>query len=149
MTERLHEQEGFCGPGVIQRIASCEGMAFSQSELAQIMKTTNREGTSQKNLHEGSKSIGLKAFQLKGLEIEELSTLLEHHYIVVNWMDGPNDKDDGHYSLLDRVENGIVYLNDAVMPVNEFEEKWYDFEEGKRVDRWSLIVWKKMGSLHL
>ncbi len=143
MKEMLHEKSGWCGPGVIQRIASYEGMAFSQSELAQIMKTTQEEGTSQKNLHEGAKSIGLKAFQLKGLEIEELSTLLEHHYIVVNWMDGEDEKEDGHYSLLDRVENGIVYLNDAEMPVKEFEEKWYDIEEdGNKIEKWAMIISK-------
>lgn len=143
LTKKLHEQPGFCGPGVIQQIASYEGIAISQSELARIMQTTIQAGTSQKNLHEGAKSIGLKAFQLKGLDIEELSTLLEHHHIVVNWMDGENEQEDGHYSLLDRVENGLVYLNDATMPVNKFEERWYDFEEGERVNRWSLIVWKR------
>lgn len=143
MKERPHEQSGWCGPGVIQQIASYEGMTFSQSELAQIMQTTIQDGTSQKNLHEGAKSIGLKAFPLKGLDIEELATLLDNHYIVVNWMDGENEDDDGHYSLLDRVENGLVYLNDNTVPINEFEEKWYDFEEGKRVNKWSLIIWKK------
>lgn len=147
MKEIQHEQTGWCGPARLQFIASKEGIAYSQVELARLMSTSEEEGTSQENLHKGAKEIGLEVFQLKGLGIEELSTLLDNHYIIVNWMDGPNDLGDGHYSLLKGVENGLVYLDDAVMPIPEFEGKWYDLEDGKRVDKWSLIVWKRKGAV--
>lgn len=143
MKEKLHEKPGWCGPGVIQRIADYEEMAFSQFELAEMMGTTNEEGTSQENMLKGAKQIGLEAFPVKGLGIEELSTLLDNHYIIVDWMDGEDDNEDGHYSILEKVEDGKVYLKDAEMTAEEFEKKWYDIDGGVKSVRWAMIIWKR------
>jgi len=143
MKERLQEAEGWCGPGVLQWVAKQEGLSFTQSELAEVMNTSVKDGTSHEQMVEGLKYIGLKGFPLEGLRIGELGILLKDYHVIVNWMSGPNDADDGHYALIDKVENGIVYLNDATIPIPDFEKNWYDIEDGKRVNRWALVVYKR------
>ncbi len=143
MKERLHEQEGFCGPTVLQWVAKEEGIIKTQTELAELMGTTNKDGTPPDKMVECAKKIGLTAYPAKGADIESLGELLDNHHIIVDWMSGPNENDDGHYSELEKVDKGMVYLKDATMTVEEFDKRFYDIDDGKRSDRWAMIIWKR------
>jgi ABC-type bacteriocin/lantibiotic exporter with double-glycine peptidase domain len=138
-----HEKEGWCGPACLAWIAQQEGLFYTQAQLARIMGTTSEDGTSHEQMIRGAQEIGLRVFRLQGHHIEGLSELLPTHHIVVNWMDGPNDNDDGHYSILKDFVNGLVHLEDRVLDAEKFNEKWYDSEKEGRVDRWAMIVLKK------
>ena len=138
----MREQIGYCGPDVVQQIAHKEDIFISQSELADVMRTTNQEGTSHLGMLMGVRELGLKAFKVVGLKIEELKDFLPHNYVIVNWIDGGDELEDGHYSILTEVSDK-VYLNDYEMNIDEFEKKWYDFDRGKRVDKWALIIKKQ------
>lgn len=136
-----HEQEGWCAPACIQFIAQQEGLYFEQTQLAQILETSHEEGTSHEHMLSGAKRIGLKCAQVQGQRIDALAEVLPEYYVVVNWMDGPNNESDGHYSIMKSVENGIVNLQDGSMKIEEFERKWYDLEmDGTRIDRWAMII---------
>lgn len=63
--------------------------------------------------------------------------------VIVNWMDGKDELNDGHYSCLKEVGKDKVYLEDKTVDLEEFEKNWYDIEDGKRVNRWALIVYKR------
>ena len=143
MKEIYYEQEGWCGPSVLQWVAEQERLDFTQSRLAEVMGTTNKEGTSHPQMVEGLKHVGLKGFTLEGLRIEELGILLKDHHVIVNWMDGEDEENDGHYSVLKEVREDKVYLEDKVINIEDFERKWYDIVGGKRVNRWALVVYKK------
>lgn len=137
-----HENPGWCGPACIQYVALLEGLHYTQSQLARILQTTHEDGTSHEHMISGAKFIGLKVARIEGQRIEALAEILPQYHIIVNWMDGPNDADDGHYSILKEVKDDMVTLGDRVMKMEEFEKKWYDFEKESRVDRWAMIVRK-------
>jgi len=141
-TELLQKmwEAGWCGPVCLQWIAKKEGLFYGQDELAHIMGTTHEEGTSHEQMIKAANFIGLQAFPLQGAPIEVISELLPTHHVIVNWMDGPNDADDGHYSILKEVKDGMVHLGDTSMKVEDFEHKWYDIEKESRVNRWAMIV---------
>ncbi len=140
----MKEREGWCGPNVIQQIAEKEGIDITQSKLAESMNTSEKEGTTHDDLVRGARKLGLKSTPIRGLDIEELGHFTKSYHVVVNWMDGENDKDDGHYGILSRVENGMVYLNDATMSIEQFKKKWYDVEaNGQRIDKWAMIISKR------
>jgi hypothetical protein len=90
----------------------------------------------------GAKFIGLKVAQVQGCRIDELAEVLPFYHVIVNWMDGPNEKEDGHYSLLKFVSEGMVHLEDRTIWVGDFEKKFYDMEKEGRVNRWAMIIKK-------
>lgn len=143
MKEKLSEQSGWCGPACLQWIAKEFGLVYTQVELVKILGTTEKDGTSPENMIKGAREIGIKAFRLQGLPIEEMGDILRHHYVIVDWMSGPNENDDGHYSLLDKVENGKVYLRDVEMDVEDFNKRWYDIDGGIRNEKWAIVVCKR------
>jgi len=141
---RFQERDGWCGPACLQFIAREHGIPTTQSELARIMHTSHEGGTGHYEMFCGAMEIGLQPTQTLGMMVETLAELLPNYYVVVDWMTGTNESDDGHYDLLHKVENEKVYLNDATMTIEEFNSKWYDIEsDGKRVDKWAMIVGKR------
>ncbi len=143
MKEQLiREQEGWCGPVVLQWVAKEEGLIYSQFELVKLMGTTNKDGTNHDQLFRGASIIGLLSLPVVNVPIEQLGALTKGCHVIVNWMDGPNEEDDGHYSLLKKVEGDRVFLNDRAMKVGTFNKKWYDIENGKRINNWSLLIRK-------
>lgn len=53
MKEIFHEQEGFCGPAALQWVAKQERLNFTQTELAEVMRTSQKDGTSHENMVAG------------------------------------------------------------------------------------------------
>jgi ABC-type bacteriocin/lantibiotic exporter with double-glycine peptidase domain len=138
----MREKEGWCGPDVMQTIIRKNGKDASQSKLAEIMGTSSEEGTSHMGMLVGAIESGLRAFQTKGLHPLDLNDLSKTHHIIVNWIQGENDREDGHYSVYEKYEDGKVYLHDAVLPEEDFNKLWYDYDRGRRVDKWALLIKK-------
>ena len=139
---KIHEQPGWCGPACMQVITRDRGMTFSQSELGRMMGTTTEDGTNHIQMFSGAQKLELHPSMLEDATLEILTEFLPENHIIVNWMDGTDEKNDGHYSYLDRIDKDKVHLRDTTMTRQEFNEKWYDFEDGKRVNRWAMIVKK-------
>jgi ABC-type bacteriocin/lantibiotic exporter with double-glycine peptidase domain len=135
-----HEEEGWCGPACLQYVARCCGIDYTQSQLARILNTSHENGTSHYQMFCGAMEIGLQPTQVLGLRIEALAEVLPQYHVIVNWMDGPNEKDDGHYSILKSVTEDMVHLEDGTMWIKDFEKNWYDIEKEGRVNRWAMIV---------
>lgn len=135
-----HEEEGWCGPATLQFIARQEGLLYTQSQLARILGTSHEEGTSHLQMFNGAREIGLHPAMIRDATLDILEELLPQYHIIVNWMDGTNEKDDGHYSVLKDVKDAQVYLDDTYMCIDSFNEKWYDIEKEGRVNRWAMMV---------
>ncbi len=136
------EEESFCGPVCLQIVAQQEGLFYTSSQLTRITGT-NDNGTSHYQMFSGAFEIGLCPTQVQGMEIETFAKILPHYHVIVNWMSGPNDMEDGHYSVLREVKDGMVYLSDTTISITQFKKSWYDFEEERRVDRWAIMIKKK------
>jgi len=132
--------EGWCGVEALQYVIEEENMWFSQPDLARILGTTHENGTSHEQMIEGARKIGLQCEGFSNIPTLILPILSETNYIIVNWMDGPNEKDDGHYSVFYSTDGRKITLMDRTMPVQEFEKKWYDITPEGRVDHWAMLV---------
>lgn len=140
---RFQEQDGWCGAACIQAITRQRGMTYSQSEIATICGTSIEDGTSHYQMFCGGIKLGLQPTQVQDVDINFLKEVLPKFHVIVNWMDGPNDADDGHYSLLKSVTEDTIILEDQEMKMEDFEKKWYDIEKEGRVNRWAMIVKRK------
>lgn len=137
------DKPGWCGPAALQFIAKKEGISYSQAELVKLMGTTQTHGTSHEAMLQGAKDIGFRAFRMQGYHITTVAELLPLHHVIVNWMSGPNEDTDGHYSVLREIKDSSVILEDATLSIEEFTSKWYDFVGEKKVEKWALVVAKK------
>ena len=63
MKEIKMDEEGYCGPAVIQHILHLERRVGTQTGLADMMGTSNEEGTSHMGMLIGALESGLRAFQ--------------------------------------------------------------------------------------
>ena len=81
--------------------------------------------------------------------LDELNNLRKSgQSVIVNYMSGPNDAEDGHYSVLYAVTETTVAINNpewvgmiTIFRREDFEKIWYDIaEDGTRQERWALVV---------
>ena len=135
-----HQAEGWCGPSCLQFVARNEGLFFAQDQLARILGTTHENGTDHYQMFCGAIKIGLQPTQVLGMKIETLAEVLPQYHVIVNWMDGDNEADDGHYSVLKGITEDTVILEDRILKMEDFEKKWYDIEKEGRVNRWAMLV---------
>ena len=138
----MREKEGYCGPDVLQQIASRKGKDITQCKLAELMQTTERDGTSHTGMMVGAVETGLKPHPTKDLKIEQLAELADCYYKIVNWIQGEDEREDGHYSILKGIEDGKVILEDGEVELGEFDRRWYDFDKGSRVEKWAMLIHK-------
>lgn len=138
-----------CGPASLSFAASKLGVKVSQGKIKELANT-NKDGTKMTKLVEAAKKIGLSSEIHTSKSLDELGNLVaEGNAVILDYMDG-REKDDGHYSVLERVDKDFIVLQDPayigsvrVIPKKSFERSWYDFENGKRVDNWALVLSKK------
>ena len=136
-----------CGPAVMSSIAKDFGFDISQKELAQIMNT-DFDGTSHDDMEAGGKWMGFITAQTN-LDLDGLNDCIQRGCaVVVNWMSGPNFKEDGHYSQLLEAEKDYVIIKDlkanysliGIMDKQEFESLWFDIVDDEKSERWSLVL---------
>ena len=121
---------------------------MTQNELAELLGTTEEHGTSHEQMLEGATKLGLNAKIYLGLSLNKLQEMVDDGYVViVNWMSGRKYDEDGHYSILEDVDEDIVTINDPEFLGSirkfrriDFEKMWFDFETKGRVDRMALVV---------
>jgi ABC-type bacteriocin/lantibiotic exporter with double-glycine peptidase domain len=146
------EQEGWCGPAALAYMAREFGIPANKYRLARLMETTKEDGTSIKNMEMGARTLGLRAFTLTYTTINELKRLKTLGYgVIVDWMDGDDCVNDGHYSVFKEANDSRVILYDPntdeyrTMTRRTFEAKWFDYEDinlYNKVERWVLAVKK-------
>jgi predicted double-glycine peptidase len=146
------DESGWCGPASLLYAAHEQDLNNlpQQKDIAKAMGTTKEKGTSHKMMLEGSKILGLEGYWLEDTSLDEVQKLKEEgNSIILNWMDGRDPEEDGHYSLLIRCKEDLVYIQDpnfperiTVMQKKRFEEKniWFDTCENKIYYHSALIL---------
>ena len=136
-------ESGWCGPASLIYAAHEQEITPlpDQSYIVQKIGTTNDKGTSHKMMLEGAKLLGLEGYWLENTSLEELEKLKEKgDSVILNWMDGRDPDEDGHYSLLIVCKDDLVFMQDpnfperiTVMQQKTFEDNkiWFDTCEDK------------------
>jgi len=147
---RGQENESWCGPACIQEILKRRlKLGISQAELSRRMNTTEENGTSQEDMVRILREFGLDIYATTTKPLDKLNKIRKKGAeIILNWMSGRNEENDGHYSILDALNENYIGLNNPsfkgsynILRRQDFENIWYDIEaDGRRVDKWALIV---------
>jgi len=142
------EVAGFCGPACLAHVAKEQGVgALSQSALASEIYDPNW-GTDGEAMLRGLTLLGLSG-EWRQQSLNELNEERKKgHSVIVNYMSGPNDAEDGHYSVLYAVTETTVAINNpewvgmiTIFRREDFERIWYDIaEDGARQERWALVI---------
>jgi ABC-type bacteriocin/lantibiotic exporter with double-glycine peptidase domain len=158
------KEPGWCGPAAIHNVARRLGIEVTEEKIAEVMGTTQEAGTSHEGMIKGCEWLGLKGWWKKFPSSEESISELEKmvkrgSMIILDWMSGPNELEDGHYSeffgtMMQGGEKSII-LGDPewvgsirIIRIKDFLRVWYDTpidREGKipnYLENYALIIEK-------
>lgn len=146
----LKQKPGYCGPASLAIALESIGIRLSQELLAIWAGFEEAWGTD----HKGMLRVSALFFEPEvkiGETLDTLGLIAPIAPVVVNWMSGEDHHEDGHYSLLDRLEPGKVVLMDPSCGENtldraNFEANWWDLARTGRVDNWAMVLHPKMGN---
>ncbi len=146
----VDQSPGMCGPAALRAVAGFYGRDVSEAEIARLAGSTEKDGTQPEALIRAAKALGFQAALRDCASIQDIQSWLDHGIpVIVDWF----SVDDGHYSVVKSIEDGMVYMMDpepgreTETPVDSFERTWFDFEEGDTrkhqglVQRQMLVVW--------
>lgn len=144
--------EGFCGPACLEFIAERFGVPVDQPRLAELLGTTKKDGTPHPMMVMGARLMGLEVVEINCTNIIDLAKMKDLGYeIIVNWMDGEDSKNDGHYSVIREIKQETIVLDDPSwgeireMRMSVFEKQWFDYEGERKIERWALAIRKSCG----
>lgn len=126
------------------------GVGASEDELAATAGTTAAGGTSSEGLAWAADALGLRAEARVGLDVEELTRLLDEGSVVLACVQAPRagdtTADSSHWVVATAVHDGVVELMDptvpdavATVPVDEFAERWHGLD-GEGDERGVAVV---------
>ena len=137
------QKPGFCGPSSMKMVLELYGMNKSEVELGRLTDCSPSEGTRGPSLVEGAKKLGFKAFLKDEAEVSDIRKWVEKGIpVIVNWF----SVDGGHYSVAVGLTKKFIFLMDPEiarvrrMPMETFEEVWFDFTPEHRRTRKSLVL---------
>ena len=139
-----------CGPAVMKEVIKRKFHREERQEDLKYLMGTDDNGTSQKKMLETAFNKGFEAFMTTELDLNQLQTHLNQgHQVILNWMSGHDEENDGHYSVLDQVSRHFITISDPDGNVGslrtferkDFEKFWYDWEGESKVEHWALVMW--------
>ncbi len=146
-----HTRQSFdysCGPGAVQAVMAYYGEDFRESELIDFLKTDKNEGTLVRDI---TNFLDLKGFSTtvkQNMTTSELFSYIDKQIPVIVMIQAwgkevdfeNNYKDtwnDGHFAVVIGYTNKDVLFSDpslfstGYMPVQEFLDRWHDYDEGE------------------
>lgn len=141
--------DGACGPACLAHCCRRFGILIDQVHVADRMGLDPEYGASHKQMIECAKSLGLEATVASHYTLDQLQAEKKSgKEIIINFMSGGSEDDDGHYSVFEGATDDVVLLNDpswygaiCLWRRNDFEACWYDItQKGERVAQWALIL---------
>jgi predicted double-glycine peptidase len=148
---------GYCGPASLRIALTKFGKNYSEDELAVLCKSTRDGGTNHADLISALKEIGMETKSGYNGAVSDLKMAITYGSVIVGWWKPahypPHDEEEcDHFSVVCDVTSDFVYMLDPeyegegkvvelLIPIKEFEELWYDFDEnGIKCERWYLII---------
>jgi predicted double-glycine peptidase len=137
-----------CGPGAVQAVLAYYGEDFRESQLIDLLKTDKNDGTYVKDIVKFINSRGLltdvKQYMTKGELLEYIDKNIPVIVLIQAWgnLDNFNNhyKDcwnDGHFVVVIGYTDKDIICSDPALfkygyiPVQEFMERWHDYDEGE------------------
>ena len=153
---KFAQQTGsWCGPASLQYALNKFGKRIGQKKLAKRAKTTMAGGTAAKDMKRVVKEEGFKTKIHQGgsgkKTLKKLNKVVKKGgTAIVDYLVGPNVKEDGHYSVLEKATKKKVHLWDPAegkkrtVPVKKFIKSWKDIgDKGGISKKWALEMKKR------
>lgn len=146
------KKDGWCGPASLAYAAKKQDVPVTQEKAAQITHTTVKDGVDPNNLVKGAKHLGLTVHTIKNKPqketFEKIQRALEKKKsVIVDYLAGKNIKNDGHYSVVEKITNKDIMLWDPEtgkkrsLSKKKFTTNWKDTtKSGTLFSRWAMIL---------
>jgi len=125
-----------CGPTSLRMVLDYFGLKITETEVVKLAKydkkKMNREdNTGANRLANTAKSLGFKSFVKDNSNLKDIRKYVvgKKVPVIVNWF----SKIEGHYSVVVDINDKQITLMDPEtgglrkMPINLFEDIWFDF----------------------
>lgn len=156
--ETLHQS--LCGPASLKIVLGFYGVEKTEQELASLAGWNKELGVDDAGIRKAAESLGYKVEIVNESGFDEIASWLSQGVpVIVNWMtrgryDYPeSDVADGHYSVVIRLDEEYIYLQDPEiggvrkLERNDFMKVWFDFS-GEFIDTKNLIVRQLIAIYH-
>jgi ABC-type bacteriocin/lantibiotic exporter with double-glycine peptidase domain len=143
------EEIGWCGPACLHEALKRRGKNISQKKIAKVLNTTIDDGTTLYKLSDGAAKLGLDCITSEDTKFDYLQKCLQNGNIVIlNWMSDTNTEDDGHFTILEEINDKFVIMNDCewigylkIIEKSKFNDVWFSVDDdGEIINRWALII---------
>jgi uncharacterized protein len=136
-----------CGPGAVQAVMAYYGEDYRESQLIELLKTDKNEGTYVKDIVKFLHSRGLSTNVKERMTKNELFHYIDKDIPVIvliqAWGKEPDFNNhykdcwnDGHFVVvIGYTDEDIICADPGLfkpgyIPINEFIERWHDYDEG-------------------
>ncbi|MCX6706217.1 MAG: C39 family peptidase [Candidatus Woesebacteria bacterium] len=127
------QTKGFCGPFAVKAILDYYGVKKTIEEIAELIHATHDYGCDPKDIVEGIKKIGFKAFYKKNSSIEEVKKYVDAGVpVIVEWF---SPEDNGHYTPVVGFEDDEILLADSLLGdirrlnIKQFMFRWFELDK--------------------
>ena len=139
-----------CGPATMYLLGKIEGIGITEKDIVEAVRPNALWGTSHEEMQTIARGMGFAPVTYENATVEFIEKQKENGAdVVVDWMSGEDEENDGHYSLVDHVDDKEIVLNDTLagafvkIPHNEFQKIWWDTDlDEKPVRGWCMILLK-------
>ncbi len=148
------KKDGWCGPTALQYALKDQGISMSQESLAKGMGATVENGADPKQIKTEAEKQGIQAQTIQGEDAQVTLTILdkaisEGKSVILDFLDGKDINNDGHYVLYQGRSNGKITVIDPQtakprqLDEQYFIDQWKDTTiRGTIFKRWAMILEK-------
>lgn len=122
-----------CGPAALAMVFGYYGIEKSEEELVELAKTTQENGTENKDMVRVAQELGLDAEYKKESSIAELKQFVDRGIpIIVLWF---SPEEGGHFSVVVEVNSDEVVMADSLlggerrMKIIDFLNRWFELDD--------------------
>ena len=139
------ETEYTCGPSSLRMVFAFFGIPASEEEFTKLAGTTEKSGTTPVALSRAPHKKGMYAYVQTPSSYEDIVSLINtDHPVIISYFSAKEG--ELHYSVAVGYHKDQLILNDPwdgegfTIPREELSAVWYDRYQGKRYDKWALIL---------
>jgi predicted double-glycine peptidase len=135
-----------CGPCSLLNVLRLKGdMSGTEDEFAKICKTRDGIGTSNADMIEAAKQVGLDVLETKagGTAADVKRHIDAGAYVIVNYFH--TFSGNGHYAVITDYDDNAFYLADCSLGFLRLRDEyflkyWYGHDPGSESKKWFLAV---------
>lgn len=148
------QKDGWCGPAALSYAMAQQGLEVSQKTIAKATRTTVKNGVDPKFLADEARRFGFVVDTYSGEDPQQTikkldQALLDEKSAIVDYLEGDDIDNDGHYVVYQGSTGGKIILWDPakarniVLDKDKFIEQWKDKTIGGRIFKyWAMVLSK-------